>query len=105
MLNALREVEDAIAGLGVLRVARTSQTAAVDAAQRALDIATSRYQGGIANYLDVVNAQETLFSAQRLAVQLRGEELVTSVGLVTALGGGWDATSLAAIKAAKVSGK
>jgi NodT family efflux transporter outer membrane factor (OMF) lipoprotein len=105
VLNALREVEDAIAGLGVLRVARTSQTAAVDAAQRALDIATSRYQGGIANYLDVVNAQETLFSAQRLAVQLRGEELVTSVGLVTALGGGWDATSLAAIKATKVSGK
>ncbi len=102
VLNALREVEDAIAGLGVLQTARTSQTAAVDAAQRALDIATSRYQGGIANYLDVVNAQETLFSAQRLSVQLRGEQLVTSVGLVTALGGGWDATSLAAIKAGKV---
>ena len=99
VLNAFREVEDAIAGLGVLHDARTSQTAAVDAAQRALDIATSRYQGGLANYLDVVSAQETLFQAERLNVQIRGEQLVTSVGLITALGGGWDAASLAAIKA------
>jgi NodT family efflux transporter outer membrane factor (OMF) lipoprotein len=109
VLNAFREVEDAIAGLGVLHDARTSQTAAVDAAQRALDIATSRYQGGLANYLDVVSAQESLFQAERLSVQIRGDELVTSVGLVTALGGGWDAASLAAVKAvppkpAKTSG-
>jgi outer membrane protein TolC len=47
----------------------------------------------------VVSAQENLFQAQRLDVQIRGEELVTSVGLITALGGGWDAASLAAIKA------
>jgi NodT family efflux transporter outer membrane factor (OMF) lipoprotein len=99
VLNAFREVEDAIAGLGVLHDARTSQTAAVDAAQRALDIATSRYQGGLANYLDVVSAQQNLFGAQRLAIQIRGEELETSVGLITALGGGWDAASLAALKA------
>lgn len=105
VLNAFREVEDAIAGLGVLHDARTSQTAAVDAAQRALDIATSRYQGGLANYLDVVSAQETLFQAERLNVQIRGEELVTSVGLITALGGGWDAASLAAIKAVPPKGK
>ena len=99
VLNAFREVQDAVAGLGVLHDARASQTAAVDAAQRALDIATSRYQGGLANYLDVVSAQENQFQAERLNVQIRGEELVTSVGLITALGGGWDAASLAAIKA------
>ncbi len=99
VLNAFHEVEDAISGLGVLHDARASQTAAVDAAQRALDIATTRYQGGLASYLDVVSAQESLFSAELLSVQIRGEELVTSVGLVTALGGGWDAASLAAIKA------
>jgi multidrug efflux system outer membrane protein len=99
VLNAFHEVEDAISGLGVLHDARASQTAAVDAAQRALDIATTRYQGGLASYLDVVSAQESLFSAELLSVQIRGEELVTSVGLVTALGGGWDASSLAAIKA------
>lgn len=99
VLNAFHEVQDAIAGLGVLHDARASQAAAVGAAQRALDIATSRYTGGLANYLDVVSAQESLFSAQQLAVQIRGEELVTAVGLVTALGGGWDAASLAAIKA------
>jgi multidrug efflux system outer membrane protein len=107
VLNAVHEVEDAIIGLGVLHEARVSQAAAVDAAQRALDIATSRYQGGLANYLDVVSAQESLFEAQRLSVQIRGQELVTSVGLITALGGGWDAASLAAIKAVppKAAGK
>jgi NodT family efflux transporter outer membrane factor (OMF) lipoprotein len=104
VLNAFREVEDAISALGVLQTARTSQTAAVDAAQRALNLATSRYQGGLTNYLDVVAAQETLFNAQRLAVQIRGQQLETSVGLVTALGGGWDAASLAKIKAGPVKG-
>jgi multidrug efflux system outer membrane protein len=99
VLNAFHEVEDAISGLGVLHEARASQTAAVDAAQRALDIATTRYQGGLASYLDVVSAQESLFNAELLSVHIRGQELVTSVGLVTALGGGWDAASLAAIKA------
>ena len=47
--------------------------------------------------LDVVSAQQTLLANQRLAVQLEGERLVTTVGLVKALGGGWDASSLAAV--------
>ena len=98
VLTAMREVEDAIAGLGVLGQARTSQTDAVAAAQRALDIATNRYQGGLTTYLDVVSAQETLLSAERLLAQIRGEQLVTSVELVKALGGGWDRASLDQIK-------
>ena len=98
VLNALREVEDGVTGLSVLRDARTSQTAAVAAAQRALDIATDRYQGGLANYLDVVSAQQALLASQRLAVQLQGEQLVTAVSLIKALGGGWDAKSLSDIK-------
>ncbi len=98
VLNAMREVQDSISGLGVLSEARTSQTDAVAAAQRALDIATTRYQGGITNYLDVVAAQEALLSAERLLAQIRGEQLVTSVTLVKALGGGWDRASLDQVK-------
>jgi NodT family efflux transporter outer membrane factor (OMF) lipoprotein len=98
VLNAFREVQDALSTLGVLQEAGVSQTATVSAASRALDIATNRYQGGLASYLEVVSAQSTLFNAERLAVQIRGQALVTSVGLVTALGGGWDAASLAQIK-------
>lgn len=107
VLTAMREVQDAIAGLGVLGQARTSQTDAVAAAQRALDIATSRYQGGLTTYLDVVSAQETLLSAERLLAQIQGEQLVTSVALVKALGGGWDRASLdrIQIKTQSPSGK
>lgn len=98
VLNAMREVQDSISGLGVLAEARASQTDAVAAAQRALDIATTRYQGGITNYLDVVAAQGALLSAQRLLAQIRGEQLVASVTLVKALGGGWDRASLDQVK-------
>ena len=89
VLQALAEVEDDLAGLRVLNDAQTTQTQAVEAAARALDIATTRYSGGLANSLDVVSAQQTLLSTERLASQLQGERLVTTVLLVKALGGGW----------------
>jgi len=69
----------------------------VDAAQRALKIANDRYVGGLVTYLDVVTAEQTLLDNQRLSTQILGQQLVTSVSLVKALGGGWDATSLQAI--------
>lgn len=96
VLNAFREVQDNITGLQVLYAARQSQTDAVDAARRQLDIATSRYVGGLVNYLDVVSAQQNLLINEQEAAVIQGQRLVTSVLLVKALGGGWDAASLAA---------
>jgi outer membrane protein, multidrug efflux system len=97
VLTAFQEVEDSLAGLAVLDDASKAQAAAVTDAQKALDIATNRYKGGLVSYLDVVTAQQILLSNQRLAVQLEGQRLTTSVLLVKALGGGWDASSLAAL--------
>jgi outer membrane protein, multidrug efflux system len=97
VLVAFQEVEDNLAGLAVLDETSKAQAAAVADAQKALDIATNRYKGGLVSYLDVVTAQQTLLSNQRLAVQLEGQRLTTSVLLVKALGGGWDAASLAAL--------
>ena len=97
ILQAMTEVQDALSGLQVLSDAAVTQRQAVDASTRALDIATNRYRGGLASALDLVSAQQTLLANQRLAVQLEGERLVTTVGLVKALGGGWDASSLAAV--------
>jgi len=97
VLNAFREVQDNITGLEVLGSARQSQADAVNAAQRQLDIATSRYVGGLVNYLDVVSAQQNLLSNQQEAAIIQGQRLVTSVLLVKALGGGWDAASLDAV--------
>jgi outer membrane protein TolC len=59
-----------------------------------LDIANSRYVGGVTTYLDVITAQSTLLTNERLASQLLGQQMVTSVYLVKALGGGWDASQI-----------
>jgi NodT family efflux transporter outer membrane factor (OMF) lipoprotein len=98
VLNAFREVQDNITGLQVLDSARQSQADAVASARRQLDIATSRYVGGLVNYLDVVSAQQNLLTNEQEAAVIQGQRLVTSVLLVKALGGGWDAASLAAVR-------
>jgi NodT family efflux transporter outer membrane factor (OMF) lipoprotein len=98
VLNAFREVQDDVTGLTALEQADRSQQLAVDAARRTLDIATSRYVGGLVSYLDVVNAQQNLLNNEQQLAVIRGQRLVTSVLLIKALGGGWDASSLAAVQ-------
>jgi NodT family efflux transporter outer membrane factor (OMF) lipoprotein len=98
VLTAFQEVEDSLSGLSVLAEAAETQQQAVNAAQRALQISNDRYTGGLVTYLDVITAEENLLEAQRLATQILGQRLVTSVSLVKALGGGWDASSLQSIR-------
>lgn len=98
VLNAFREVQDSVTGLAVLDEAQKTQQQAVDASRRALDIANDRYVGGLVSYLDVVNAQENLLNNEREMAVIKGQKLVTGVLLVKALGGGWDASSLAAVQ-------
>jgi outer membrane protein, multidrug efflux system len=98
VLSAFGEVQDDVTGLSVLDQAKHSQQQAVDSARRTVDIATSRYVGGLVNYLDVVNAQQNLLNNEQELAVIRGQQLVTSVLLVKALGGGWDASSLSAIR-------
>lgn len=97
VLIAFGEVQDDITGLEVLATASQSQADAVAAARRELDIATSRYVGGLVNYLDVVSAQQNVLNNEQEAAIIQGQRLVTSVLLVKALGGGWDASSLSAL--------
>jgi NodT family efflux transporter outer membrane factor (OMF) lipoprotein len=94
VLEAFQQVEDGLSGLAMLDQAAKTQNTAVDASRRALDIANSRYVGGVTTYLDVITAQSTLLSNERLATQLLGQQMVTSVYLVKALGGGWDASQI-----------
>lgn len=98
VLEAFAEVQNDITGLGVLDQAYESQQQAVKASRRTLDIATSRYTGGLVSYLDVVSAQQNLLTNEQQLAILQGQKLVSSVLLVKALGGGWDASSLAAIQ-------
>ncbi len=93
-LTAFQEVEDSLSGLDSLSRAAETQNAAVADAHRALDIANDRYVGGLTTFLDVITAQSVLLSNQRLSTQLLGQQMVTSVLLVKALGGGWDAPAI-----------
>ncbi len=94
VLEAFQQVEDGLSGLALLDQAAKTQQAAVADSRRALDIANSRYVGGVTTYLDVITAQSTLLSNERLATQLLGQQMVTSVYLVKALGGAWDASEI-----------
>ncbi len=94
VLVAFQQVEDGLSGLASLNQAMKTQQAAVADSRRALEIANSRYVGGVTTYLDVITAQSTLLSNERLATQLLGQQMVTSVYLVKALGGAWDASDI-----------
>jgi len=98
VLNAFGEVQDSVTGLLVLDAAQKSQQDTVDAARRTLTLAESRYTGGLVSYLDVVSAQQNLLNNEQEMAVIRGQKLVTSILLVKALGGGWDASSLAALQ-------
>lgn len=94
VLTAFQQVEDGISNLSTLSQALSTQAAAVEDARRALEIANNRYVGGVTTYLDVITAQTTLLNSQRLETQLLGQQMVSSVYLVKALGGGWDASEI-----------
>jgi len=96
VLGAFQQVEDNLAALRILDAEAQAQQAAVQAAQRALLLANNRYENGASTYLDVVVAQTTALSDERAAVALARRRLGASVGLIKALGGGWNAGQLAA---------
>ncbi len=89
VLVAMQEVEDGMVGITALGRAGSQADAALRSAQRALELANDRYAGGVATYLDVITAQQTLLTNERSAVSIHGQQMNTSVFLVKALGGGW----------------
>jgi NodT family efflux transporter outer membrane factor (OMF) lipoprotein len=97
VLAALQQVEDAVATLRVSSQQITRQQAAVQAAQRYLEIATARYQTGLDPYLNVMTAEATLLGDQQLLVTERVGEINAAVQLIQALGGGWTVQALPAI--------
>ena len=85
----MQEVEDGITGLAALDRASAQAALAVASARRVLDMSRARYEGGASTYLDVISAQQALLASERQATQLLGQQLLTSVFLVKALGGDW----------------
>jgi multidrug efflux system outer membrane protein len=89
VLVALREVEDAVAGVRASRNQVAAQQTQVDALRRALRLAEMRYQSGASSYLDLLDAQRSLFGAELSLAQVQGQQATAAVTLYRALGGGW----------------
>jgi outer membrane protein TolC len=68
--------------------------AAVQAAQRAVEITLNEYQAGTVSYTTVITAQVILLTDQENALLVQENRLIASVALVQALGGGWDTSQL-----------
>jgi multidrug efflux system outer membrane protein len=93
VLIALREVEDAIAGVRASRNQVAAQQTQVDALRRALHLAEMRYQSGASSYLDLLDAQRSLFGSELSLAQVQGQQATAAVTLYRALGGGWPVTA------------
>ena len=91
VLNAMQEAEDGIIGLAALERAWDQSRISVASQQKVLDLVNTRYEGGVASPLEVIVAQQALLNNQRLTAQLVGQRLLTTVFLVKALGGDWEA--------------
>ena len=89
VLTAFQQVEDNLAALRVLSQTIAQQEAAIRSADRSLQEATVRYRSGIDPYLNVISAQTILLSDQQTAVSFRMQQMVASIQLIKALGGGW----------------
>jgi outer membrane protein, multidrug efflux system len=89
VLTAYQEVEDQLAALRILSDEAQSEADAVADAVRAEEIAMNRFQTGLVGYIDVLTAQTTLLANKRVAVEISGQRMVSTVVLVKALGGGW----------------
>jgi len=94
VLAAFNDVEDQLSSLRILENEAAIEQKAVDSARHSQDISNRRYKGGVTSYLEVLTAEAALLQNQRTAIELETRQFVSSVGLVRALGGGWDASQL-----------
>ncbi len=98
VLDAVHEVADQIASAGSIARQQVQQRAAQEAAEGAYDIALQRYRAGLGNYLNVLTAEGAVLAQRRLAVDLAARALDSRVGLMRALGGGWQDAAVTAQK-------
>lgn len=87
--NAFKEVNDSLEAITRLGEQLTELEGQQQASQETLRIAQNRYRNGYSSYLDVLDAQRTLFSTQLNVVQVKNNLLLAQVDLYRALGGGW----------------
>ena len=89
-LNAMADVESALANLSALREESVARKASVTAATRTYELSSLRYQEGVTSYLDVADAERERLTAERAAVRTRARQFAATIQLVQSLGGGFN---------------
>jgi len=87
--DAFREVEDSLVAIQFLREEREARRRQVTAAGGAARLSQARYDGGVVDYLEVLDSERSLFNAELAESQVRRQALTAYVTLYKALGGGW----------------
>jgi multidrug efflux system outer membrane protein len=89
VLLALQDVEDALVGIRTTREQALAQAAQVATLSESLTLVEHRYENGLSSYLEVLDAQRSLFNAELSLAQAQALELASGVRLYKALGGPW----------------
>ena len=89
VLQAFREVEDALVAIRTLRDESAAREMQTRAARNAAFLSMARYNGGVTSFLEVLDTERSLFQAEIAASAVRRARLVAIVDLYKALGGGW----------------
>jgi outer membrane protein, multidrug efflux system len=102
--SALKDVADALAAVKHTRSVSARLAEQVAARQRALDLATQRFEGELASYFEVLDAQRELFPAELQLAGAKRDEHVAVVRLYRALGGGWQPRPAPAVMPSAAAG-
>ncbi len=89
VLGALEDVENALVSFVQQQRRRDSLREATQAAQRAVELAQNKYEAGLADFSDVLDAQRSLLSFEDQLTQSNGTVTSNLIRLYKALGGGW----------------
>ncbi|MEQ6289393.1 efflux transporter outer membrane subunit [Vogesella sp. GCM10023246] len=85
--QALREVADAVTRQRLLLPQLAQRSLALQAAEDAMRVANDRYRGGLASYLEVLNAEDSVIAARRTLANLQSQRFSHDISLIKALGG------------------
>jgi multidrug efflux system outer membrane protein len=91
VLNALEDTEGTLVSYGRAQARRDALRVAAAASDKAADLAKRRFEGGLIDFLEVLDAERTSLSAELLLSQSRTDAATSLVAVYKALGGGWDA--------------
>ena len=90
IVQAFGEVEDALVSVTLLEKQQMANQQAVQSAEEAYMLSRKQFEGGLVNYLSVLDSERTFLDNLRLSSQLRGQRYLSAVALVKSIGGSWE---------------